>query len=160
MKWGIQVNIKIDLNDKHEETTVIIQAKEWSDELEAIVRQLNNTKNKRIIGVTQDQSVLLDPTDIDFVYAEQRKVYATTITKQDIELKMKLYELEELLEPRHFTRFSKSVIGNIQHIQRFELAFNGNILIHFESGNKEYVSRKYVTSLKEKLSMGGDVNVK
>jgi len=153
------VNVKIDLNDKHEETTVIIQAREWTSELEALVRQLNNAKKQRIIGVDEDQSVLLDPSDIDFVYAEQRKVFAATTAKQNIELKMKLYEVEQLLEAHHFTRFSKSVIGNIQHIQRFELAFNGNLFIYFESGNKEYVSRKYVAPLKEKLAMGGGTNV-
>nr|WP_246407615.1 LytTR family DNA-binding domain-containing protein [Geomicrobium halophilum] len=103
---------------------------------------------------------MLDPHDIDFVYAEKRKVFAATTTKQNIELKMKLYEVEELLESHHFTRFSKSVIGNIQHIQRFELAFNGNLCIHFESGNKEYVSRTYVATLKEKLVIGGDSNAK
>ncbi|MBB6451377.1 DNA-binding LytR/AlgR family response regulator [Geomicrobium halophilum] len=154
------MNVKIDLNDKHEETTVIIQAREWSPELEALVRQLNNAKKGRIVGVTEDQSILLDPHDIDFVYAEKRKVFAATTTKQNIELKMKLYEVEELLESHHFTRFSKSVIGNIQHIQRFELAFNGNLCIHFESGNKEYVSRTYVATLKEKLVIGGDSNAK
>ncbi|QQK76950.1 LytTR family transcriptional regulator DNA-binding domain-containing protein [Salicibibacter cibarius] len=152
------MNVKIDLNDNHEETTVIIQAKEWSPELEALVKQLNNAKRGRIVGVHEDQSVVLNPHDIDFVYAEKRKVFAATTAKQHIELKMKLYEVEELLEAHDFTRFSKSVIGNIHHIQRFELAFNGNLFIHFDSGNKEYVSRKYVTPLKEKLVMGGGSN--
>lgn len=151
--------MKIELSDKHEETTVIIQAKEWSAELEALVRQLNNSQKQRIVGVNEDQSILLDPSDIDFVYAEKRKVFASTITKQNIELKMKLYEVEELLEAHYFTRFSKSVIGNIHHIKRFELAFNGNLCIHFESGNKEYVSRKYVALLKERLAIGGGKNV-
>ncbi|QQK80813.1 LytTR family transcriptional regulator DNA-binding domain-containing protein [Salicibibacter cibi] len=152
------MNVNIDLSDKHEETTVIIQAREWSPELEALVRQLNNTTSGRIVGVSEEQSIVLDPNDIDFVYAEKRKVFAATTTKQNIELKMKLYEVEALLEGYDFTRFSKSVIGNIHHIQRFELAFNGNLCIHFDSGNKEYVSRKYVAPLKEKLVMGGGSN--
>ncbi|GAF64418.1 putative response regulator [Bacillus sp. TS-2] len=154
------MNIKIDLNDKYEETTIVIQAREWSEELESLVKQLNNTATKRIVGVSEDQSILLDPTEIDFVYAEKRKVFAATISKQNIEVKMKLYEMEEILKYQRFTRFSKSVIGNIEHIKRFELAFNGNLRIHFKSGNKEYVNRKYVAPLKEYLMMGGSINVR
>lgn len=153
------MNVKIDLNDNHKETTVIIQAREWSDDLETLVRQLNNTKKQRVVGVTEDQSIVLEPSDIDFVYAEKRKVFAATTARQNIELKMKLYEVEKMFESHHFTRFSKSVIGNIEHIQRFELAFNGNLFIHFDSGNKEYVSRNYVAKLKEKLAIGGGTNV-
>ncbi|KYG29326.1 LytTR family DNA-binding domain-containing protein [Alkalihalobacillus trypoxylicola] len=154
------MNIKMDLNDKYEETTVVIQAREWSAELESLVKQLNNTTTKRIVGVSENQSILLDPTEIDYVYAEKRKVFAATISKQNIEVKMKLYEMEEILKYQRFTRFSKSVIGNIEHIKRFELAFNGNLRIHFKSGNKEYVNRKYVAPLKEYLTMGGSINVR
>lgn len=152
----MQVNVKIDLNKKYQETKVIIQASEWSDELDELVRKLNSEK-KRIVGFTEDQSVLLDPSEIDFVYAEKRKVFARTTTTT-IEIKLKLYKVEELLENYHFIRFSKSVIGNTQHIRRFELAFNGNLLIHFDSGNVEYVSRKYVAALKEKVTMGDGSN--
>lgn len=157
MKWGMQVDVKIDLNKKYNETKVIIQAHEWSDELDDLVRKLNSSK-KRILGFTEDQSILLDPSEIDFVYAEKRKVFAETTTHKKLELKMTLYKLEELLKNYHFIRFSKSVIGNTQHIRRFELAFNGNLLIHFESGNVEYVSRKYVAALKEKVTMGDGSN--
>lgn len=135
------MKISIDLNDKHEETTIVIQAKEWSAEVESLIKQLNSTVTKRILGVSEEQSILLDPTEIDFVYAEKRKVFAATTSKQNIEVKMKLYEIEEVLKYQRFTRFSKSVIGNVEHIKRFELAFNGNLLIHFKSGNKEYVNR-------------------
>lgn len=147
----------IDINEKYEETSITIHAKEWSEELEALVKCIKSTQTKRILGTKQEQAVLLDPTDIDFVYAEQRKVFAA-IGEQRIELKMRLYEVESLLRPYHFTRFSKSVVGNLNQIQRFELAFNGNLCVHFKSGNKEYVSRKYVAELKEKLIMGVHAN--
>ncbi|WP_077718904.1 LytTR family DNA-binding domain-containing protein [Novibacillus thermophilus] len=148
------LNVHIDISEKYEETTVTIQAKEWTKELETLVRMVKSTKPIRLLGIDAEQSVLLDPNEIDYVYAENRKVYAA-VQKQRIELKMKLYEAESLLEPHQFTRFSKSVIGNLNRIQRFELAFNGNLCVHFTSGNKEYVSRKYVAQLKEKLLSGG-----
>ncbi|WP_255342648.1 LytTR family DNA-binding domain-containing protein [Paucisalibacillus sp. EB02] len=71
---------------------------------------------------------------------------------------MKLYEIEEILIPHYFMRFSKFVIGNLNHIQRFELSFNGNLCVYFHSGNKEYITRSYVAKVKEKLLMGGESN--
>lgn len=151
------MRVRIDISEEHEETSVTIHAKEWSPALDNLVKTIKDTKTRRIIGGDQEQSVLLDPDDIDFVYAEKRKVFAVA-GDESVELKMKLYEVETLLGTRQFTRFSKSVIGNINQIQRFELSFNGNLCVFFKSGNKEYVSRKYVSALKEKLITGGGSN--
>ncbi|MGD6817904.1 LytTR family DNA-binding domain-containing protein [Metabacillus sp. 113a] len=67
---------------------------------------------------------------------------------------MKLYEVEALLESSQFTRFSKSVIGNLKAIEKFELSFNGNLCVYFYSGRKEYVSRNFVAAVKDKLTGG------
>lgn len=149
------MKLNIDIDDKYSETHVTIQASEWSEELEAIVNVIKKNKPQRLFGIDEDQTVLLNPSDIDFVYAENRKTYAT-VEKRRIELKMKLYEVEAMLTPYHFMRFSKSVIGNLNRIDRFELSFNGNLCVYFKSGNKEYVSRKYVNPIKETLLMGGN----
>lgn len=151
------MDVHIDICDKYKKTTVIVQAREWSEDLEALVKTIKRTQPTRLLGTAKAQSILLRPQEIDYVYAERRKVYAAVRTKR-IELKQKLYEVETLLEPHHFTRFSKSVVGNLNNIARFELAFNGNLCVHFQSGNKEYVSRKYVARMKEKLLTGGMAN--
>lgn len=151
------MKVRIDINEEHEETSITIHAKEWSGELDKLVKTINHTKTRRIIGGGHEQSVLLDPDEIEFVYAEKRKVFAVT-RDHSVEVKMKLYEVESILGPHKFTRFSKSVIGNLHHIDRFELSFNGSLCVFFKSGNKEYVSRKYVSSLKEKLISGGSTN--
>lgn len=70
------LNVHIDISEKYAETTVTIQAKEWSEELEALVKIIKSTKPVRLLGTDQEQSILLNPNEIDFVYAEDRKVYA------------------------------------------------------------------------------------
>ncbi|GAA0438975.1 hypothetical protein GCM10008983_14830 [Lentibacillus halophilus] len=149
------MKIHIDIDETHEETSVTIHANEWSDDLHALVKTLKNTDPGRLVGTDGEQSVLIDPLDIDYVFAQKRNVFAV-MGKQRIKLTMKLYEAEEWLQPHNFLRFSKSVIGNINHIQRFELAFNGNLCVYFKSGNKEYVSRNYVSALKKRIMMGDD----
>ncbi|KKE80345.1 LytTR family transcriptional regulator [Oceanobacillus caeni] len=148
----MKVNIEID--DKHAEPSITIQTNEWSDELEEIVAIIKRKNRKRILGIESDQTVLLDPNQVEFVYAEKRKILAC-IGKRNIEVRMKLYEIEDVLAPYGFMRFSKSVIGNLNHIERFELSFNGNLCVYFHSGNKEFITRKYVKSIKDRLVMGG-----
>lgn len=149
----MKVNIEVD--EKYEETSITIRTNKWTEELDHLVKMIQVNEPKRIFGVVDEQTILLKPSEIDYVYAENRKVYAA-VGKKRYEIKMKLFEVEEILAAQHFMRFSKSVIGNLNNIARFELSFNGNLCVHFQSGNKEYITRKYVSSIKEKLTLGGE----
>jgi len=151
------MKVNIDIDENHGEPSISIKAKEWTEELEEIINIIKKQKTKRLFGVEEDQTVLLDPREVDFVYAEKRKVFAALASKS-VEIKLKLYEVEEMLAPHHFMRFSKSVIGNLNQIRRFELSFNGTLCVYFHSGNKEYISRNYVSKIKEELTMGGQSN--
>lgn len=149
------MKINIDIDPKHGEPYITIHAMEWTKELEELIQLLKRKQPKRIVSIQDDRSILLQPEEIDYVFAENRKVFAYISGKQ-MELKMKPYELEELLRPIGFIRFSKSVIGNINQIDHFELSFNGNLCVFFKSGSKEYVSRKYVHQLKAEIVEGGN----
>lgn len=147
------MKINIDIDDKYDEPTITINTNEWTEELEEIVSILKGKNRKRIFGVEDEQTVLLNLKKIDYVFAENRKVYAR-LGKRRVEIRMKLYEVEEILAPYQFMRFSKSVIGNLARIERFELSFNGNLCVYFLSGNKEYITRKFVAGIKKKLEGG------
>lgn len=153
------MKINIELDEKYPDTIITIQANEWTEELDKLISMIKQQEPQRLFGVREDQTILLEPENIDYVFAESRKVYAK-IGKESFEVKMKLYEIEELLLPRNFMRFSKSVIGNSRQIERFELSFNGNLCVYFKSGNKEYITRKYVNPIKKKLMMGGEEDEK
>lgn len=101
----MKVNIEID--DNYNEPTITIQTNEWTEELEEILTIIKGKQRKRIFGMEDEQTVLLDPEQIEFVFAEHRKVYVV-IGKRRLEIRRKLYELEEVLAPYHFMRFSKS----------------------------------------------------
>ncbi|MCK0471679.1 LytTR family DNA-binding domain-containing protein [Halalkalibacter sp. APA_J-10(15)] len=148
------MKVNIDIDDKHSEPSITIKTNEWTEELEEIVNIIKGKNRRRLFGFESDQTVLLDPNDIDFIYAENRKVFACMESRR-VELRMKLYEIEEILAPFHYMRFSKSVIGNLNHIDRFELSFNGNLCVYFYSGNKEYISRNFVNPIKKRLTIGG-----
>ncbi|WP_027963954.1 LytTR family DNA-binding domain-containing protein [Halalkalibacillus halophilus] len=148
------MKINVDIDESYEdETTVTIRAKKWTQDIDALMKNIQKSHPKRVIGELEDQSVLLQPEEIEYFYAEGRKIYAV-INSQKYEVHMKLYEVEEQLEASGFIRFSKSVIGNINQLSRFEASFRGTLCVYFLSGNKEYVSKKYVNVLKKALEGG------
>lgn len=152
------MKIKVDIDEKHTHQTITIQAPTWSKDLEDIISYIKK-KDKRILGTKHDQTIVLQPKEIDFIYTENRKVYAA-INKERVLVQMRLYEAEQMLNTENFMRFSKSVVGNINNIDRFELSFNGNLCVYFHSGNKEYITRTYVPSIKKRLTQGGHMNDK
>lgn len=149
------MKINVDIDDQYENTSITIQTNEWTEELERLMAFIKKETPTRLFGVEGEQTILLQPENIDFIYSENRKVYAA-MDGRNLEIRMKLFEVKNTLSANHFMRFSKSVIGNINRISRFELSFNGNLCVYFQSGNKEYISRKYVAAVKKKLMTGGN----
>lgn len=149
------MKINVDIDDQYENTSITIRTNKWTDELEQLLSFIKKDTPKRLFGIEGDQTILLQPEEIDFIYSENRKVFAA-IDNRRLEIRMKLFEVEDALSTNHFMRFSKSVIGNINRINRFELSFNGNLCVYFHSGNKEYITRKYVAAVKKKLIAGGN----
>ncbi len=82
------LKLQIDIKDEYNETTVTIMAKAWTEELAALIKQIQSPMTKRLVAVQEDRSVLLEPGDIDFIYAESRKVFAP-MKRQSVEIKMK-----------------------------------------------------------------------
>src|SRR5699024_8680520 len=150
-----QVKINVDIDDKYKDTQITIQANEWSPEIQRLIDFINQQKPDRLFGVDGEQTVLLDPNEIDFFHVENRKTYAQ-MKQRHMEVRMKLFEVEESFASIGFMRLSKSVIGNINRIKRIELSFNGNLCVYFQSGNNEYISSKYVSAVKNRLESGGN----
>ena len=63
----------------------------------------------------------------------------------------RLYELEELLKPKHFLRVSKAMLVNLMKILAIQPAFNGRFTAVLRSGEKVMISRSYVKALKAAL---------
>src|SRR5699024_4358852 len=67
---GTQVKINVDIDDKYKDTQITIQANEWSPEIQRLIDFINQQKPDRLFGVDGEQTVLLDPNEIDFFHVE------------------------------------------------------------------------------------------
>jgi DNA-binding LytR/AlgR family response regulator len=59
--------------------------------------------------------------------------------------------LEEVLEPHHFVRISKSLVVNLMKIDSIKPFVNARFLCKLKNGEEIIISRKYVKDLKNKL---------
>ncbi|MEI3611930.1 hypothetical protein [Pseudogracilibacillus sp. SO30301A] len=82
------MKINVDSDDQYEGTSITIQTNEWTDV--QIMSFIKKDTQERLFGIEGDQTILLQPDKIDFIYAEDRKVYAA-IDNRRLEIRMKLF---------------------------------------------------------------------
>ena len=92
---------------------------------------------------------------VDLFYAESVDDRLFLYTASDsYEIRMKLYELEDLLKNKSFLRVSKGMIVNLMKITSVRPALNGRFSAVLKNGEEIIISRKYVPSLKSVLKGG------
>lgn len=146
----MQVEVKIDENCK--DPKIIIVANKMTDEIGALVQSLSTSYPNVIAGFYGDEVRLLEESEIVRIYAANQKVYAQTANREYI-LRPRLYELDERLNKRLFVRISNSEIVNMKKIVRLDLSMSGTICVELSNRTTTYVSRRYVTKIKQALGI-------
>ena len=93
----------------------------------------------------------LNASDIYCFIIENNKVFALT-ENDKYSVEMRLYKLEELL-PENFVKINQSSIANIKKNERFSSSFSGALKVVFKNGYIDYVSRRKLKKVKEKLGL-------
>ncbi len=86
------------------------------------------------------------------IYLNSGKVVAVT-DKGEYVLRLRLYEIENLLLTDQFIRISNSEIINLKKVNNFDLSFTGTICVKLSNGVTTYVSRRHVPKLKKILGI-------
>lgn len=148
------MKVEIDINKKYKGTNVVIQSPELNQDVTDIVTKLENRKTATISGNLNEKIYILNPENIYLFYSMRGKVLADT-KESSFEIKQKLYEVEENLVGSSFIRISKSAIVNIYKIKNIEISFNGSLVVKFDNGHDEVISRRFVGKVKEFIGLGG-----
>ena len=146
----LKVEIRIDPNC--DETTVLITAKEMSDEVNELFRSLSGQNPRVLIGFRDGNAAVLAVEEIIRIYAAVQKIFVVTGDGEYV-LRLRMYELEERLPGNMFVRVSNSEIVNLQKVRDFDLSFSGRIGIRFLDGGVTYVSRRYVAKIMKILGL-------
>lgn len=144
----MQVEVKID--DSCSEPKVIILTASITEEVKNLVQKLSENNPRIISGSKNGRIEILEQNDLVKIYAVSGRVFAET-DNGDYILRLRLYELEERLNPSQFVRISNSEIINLKKVKNFDLSFTGTICVELMNGTTTYVSRRYVQKIKKIL---------
>ena len=144
------MKIKFDIQDKYKDIEIHLCNKEKNSEILGIHQTLVNLLDMKIRVHKEHESKVVVPSQIIRIYSQNKKVYVRT--KDDCyEVKERLYTLEEQLKDRDFVRISNSEIVNIQQIEKLDMSHVGTIKMYMKNQDETYVSRRYVSKIKEVL---------
>ena len=146
----MKVEIKID--PSYTEPEVMIMTDEVTDRVREIVNIISETEHDTFTGFKNDTVTLIDQKDVFRIYASGGRVYAVTSSGEYV-VRLRLYEAEEKLRACSFVRISNSEIINLKKVKNFDLSFSGTIYVKFSDGSSTYVSRRYVSKIKEVLGI-------
>ena len=146
------MKIHLVINSDIQELEVHIHAKEYNEQIERLMKQLQTAQPKAIDGYLQQEIYMVKISDIFCIYAEGAKVFLQT-EEQEFETKRKLYELETQLS-NDFVRVSKSSLVNMNKISSIQMGTIGTTELLLENGVSMHVSRKYLKQLKRQLGIG------
>ena len=146
------MKIEVKIDDSCAEPKIVIMTDRMTDEVNDIIDRLSEKQPQMIAGFRDGQAALLDATRIYRVYASGGKVYAETADGTYI-LRMRLYEAEQRLTVRTFVRISNSEVINLKKVSGFDLSFAGTICVSLSNGTVTYVSRRYVSKIKQLLEI-------
>lgn len=146
----MKVQIK-HISDKENEC-LIIECVEITPDIESI-RSYALTKGMTLTGNIDECIYQFNLSDIFYFEAVDERVFAYT-KGRSYELKIRLYELENAYEDKHFIRCSKSFIINLMKLDSISPALNGRFTAHMKNGEKIIISRQYVPKIKS-VVLGG-----
>ena len=134
--------------DKDREEEVVIYVHE-KNSLSYEIEELVLGKSLELFGYKDKNIVKLSPSDVFCFTVEDNKVYAVC-EKEKYQIKQRLYLLEEILD-RDFVKINQSCIANIRKISKFDTSITGTLMISFKNGHRDYVSRRQLKKVKERV---------
>ncbi|MCL2841872.1 MAG: LytTR family transcriptional regulator DNA-binding domain-containing protein [Oscillospiraceae bacterium] len=146
------MKIQVTLDPTCKEPEVTIRTSEMTEEVGEIAQRLSVSNQRMLAGFTEDSVELLDISGIIRIYTVNKSVVAETSTGT-YTVKMRLYELEERLDKTLFVRISHSEIVNLKAVVNIDLSFTGTIAMTLTNNATAYVSRRYVSKIKQALGM-------
>lgn len=122
------------------------QADDTIDEIVTFIK----SRQGQLSGSLDGGSYEIPISDVLYIESVDNRTFLYT-QNQTFESKQRIYELEEVLQNRHFIRISKSSIVNLLKIQFVRPALNGRFSAVLSNGEEVIVSRKYVAEFKKTL---------
>lgn len=146
------MKVEIKIEEEFKNPLAVIHTAEVTDEVNSAIRKLSDSAPDVLMGFDGTNARILEPNEIYRIYAENQRVLAVT-EGGTFQIRLRLYQIEEKLDSRIFVRISNSEIINLKKTEKFDLSFAGTIYVKLKNKESTYVSRRYVSKIKEILGI-------
>jgi DNA-binding LytR/AlgR family response regulator len=133
---------KINIIFNEKDTDKVIEIIEALVKKEDIMIQVFNAVGQKQVSSTMIEYFIVENDEINAFVGQEK--YA---------IKMKLYEIEELLSDKPFIRVSKYAMVNVNQIDYIKPALNSKLLLLMKNGDELEVNRRYYKSFKKTLNI-------
>ena len=135
MKYKLVIDKEAD-----EEIIAVVHApSSLTQQIEDLVRSFSGADF--VMGYREDEMRKLAFSEIECITILDRKVIAVDTDGKHYRIQDRLRDLEDIL-PSYFIRINKSALANEHRIARFDAVFSGGVDAVFQSGYREYLSRR------------------
>ena len=146
---GGGMDVVIEKIDRGDRELVLIRCRAVTEEVREI-ESFVRSRQGRLTGTLDSRKYEIALPELYYIESVDGKTFLYT-REQVYETPQRLYELEELLRPKHFVRISKSSLINLMKLRALRPALNGRMSAVLSSGEELIISRSYVKELKSAL---------
>lgn len=150
----MNIKVRTNISDKYDDIEIVINSPVKDEQVQRLENKLLSETTKtiqKIIGMQGNDIFVINVLDIIFFYSEEKNNFCKT--KDGVyKIKEKLYYLEEMLPKNEFIRISNSAIININNVKCFNTSIVGKMIVKFEDGSEEAVSRRRTSEIMKFLN--------
>lgn len=144
--------LKLEENISQKELEVLVKYASMNEEVEHLVTLLRAV-DTRVKCRYDGQDKYVNASDIYYIESVDKKTFVYG-EKEVYQTEFRLHELEDMLRSAGFVRISKACILNIHVLEAMKPLINSRLEATLQNGERLYVTRKYLGSIKEALQKG------
>lgn len=143
------MKVKVEIDNSLQESEITIRCKEEDEDIKKILSFIESMRIT-IIGKKNGEDYVLDLNKIYYFETVENRTFAY-IEKDVFEVNYRLYEIVEMLENTTFIQVSRTIVVNIERIEKITTLVNGRILAVLDNGEKMIITRVYAQNFRRKL---------
>jgi len=133
-----------------EDDSIIINVRTMTDKIARAIDILKSPDDLTVY--TGDHALMMPVGAVFYVESVEQKTFVYA-EKEVYRSRLKLYEIEEILNLSDFLRISKQVIVNVKKIRSIAPAGDGRFSARLTNGEAVTISRQYVSTLKARFGL-------
>lgn len=134
---------------KKGEDELILNYKEKNSEVEAVLLFMDK-RQRKLIGRKDDETIVFKPEEILYVEKVDNKTFVYT-DDSEIQVEMSLYAIELFLDDESYFRCSKSMIINVNKVEKLKSMPSNRIDATLVNGEHIIISRTYASDFRRLL---------